>query len=379
MHDEIGGPGGEHWWLYKPAWIPGGSFYTASSLAMDPSPPPEGECLRHQVFLAGRSGIWRSTDGGDDWYPAIRGLGVSIVRGVAFDPDEAGRMFTAMVDWVQIYSKDDGDHVTQKRPGGGAAAFDVEVNAGSVPPRVFVASGSPTANTGGEVYSTPTTMTGGWTDEGLSTVAHGARPLAIASRQVGTTRVLLVATEGQGIWRKSGSAWTQVSTSAMKGSQWTHAASMVWPPGPYVYLFDHTTGIWRSADSGKTWTRIWTRRSGSPLTGFIAVDPLVPDRLYVSVGNQGLFRLDNADTGTGLDRHARAGGDRRVHEARRHRGRPVGHPVRDDGRAGRSGRAVPLHRSRRHVHAGQTTPSGRPRPGSSTTSRSPRTASSTRP
>jgi hypothetical protein len=76
---------------------------------------------------------------------------------------------------------------------------------------------------------------------------------------------------------------------------------MVWPPGPYVYLFDHTSGIWRSANSGKTWTRIWTRRSGSALTGFIAVDPRVPDRLYVSVGNQGLFRLDNADTGTGLE------------------------------------------------------------------------------
>ena len=143
LHDEIGGAGGEHWWLYKPAWIPGGSFYTASSLAIDPSPPPDGECVRHKVFLAGRSGIWRSTDGGADWYPAIRDLGVSIVRGVAFDPTQPGRTFTAMVDWVQINSSDYGDHVTQKRPGGGAAAFDVEVNAGSVPPREFVATGSP--------------------------------------------------------------------------------------------------------------------------------------------------------------------------------------------------------------------------------------------
>jgi hypothetical protein len=298
LHDEIGGPGGEHWWLYKPAWIPGGSFYTASALAVDPSPPPEGECLRHRVFLAGRSGIWRSTDGGTEWYPAIRGLGVTIVRGVAFDQTQPGHLFTAMVDWVQVFSKDGGDHVTQKRPGGGAAAFDVDVNAGSAPPRVYVASGSPTANSGGEVYSTTNTMTAGWTDEGLSSVAHGARPLAIATRQVGTARVLLVATEGQGIWRKSGSVWTQVSTSAMQGSQWTHAASFVWPPGPYVYLFDHTAGIWRSANSGKTWTRIWTLRSGSPMTGFIAVDPHVPDRLYVSVDDQGLYRLDNADTGS---------------------------------------------------------------------------------
>jgi hypothetical protein len=299
MHDEIGGPGGEHWWLYKSAFLPGGGFYTASALAVDPSPPPEGECLRHKVFLAGRSGIWRSTDGGSQWYPTIRGLGVSIARAVAFDPTQSGRLYTAMVDWVQVHSPDYGDHVTQKRPGGGAAAFDVEVNAGSTPPRVFVASGGPTGNTGGEVWSAPSSMAGGWTDEGLSNVAHGARPLAIAVRQVGTARVLLVATEGQGVWRKSGGTWTKVSSSAMQGTQTTHAASIVWPPGPFVYLFDHTTGIWRSANNGSTWSRIWTRQSGSQLTGFLAYDPQVPDRLYVSVGNQGLFRIDNADTGSG--------------------------------------------------------------------------------
>jgi hypothetical protein len=86
----------------------------------------------------------------------------------------------------------------------------------------------------------------------------------------------------------------------MSGNEFTHAASMVWPPGPFVYLFDHQTGVWRSGDNGKTWRRIWTRKSGSTLTGFLASDPTVPDRLYVSVGNQGLFRIDNADTGSGL-------------------------------------------------------------------------------
>jgi len=131
-------------------------------------------------------------------------------------------------------------------------------------------------------------------------VAHGARPLAIGVRQVGTQRVLIVATEGDGIWRKSGGVWTQVNTAAMQGFQGTHAASLVWPTGPFVYLFDHDTGIWRSANNGKTWSRIWTRRSGSQLTGFLAVDPQVPDRLYVSVGNQAVFRIDNADTGSGL-------------------------------------------------------------------------------
>jgi hypothetical protein len=84
----------------------------------------------------------------------------------------------------------------------------------------------------------------------------------------------------------------------MQGFQGTNSASMVWPPGPNVYLFDHSTGVWRSSDNGRTWRRIWSRRSAAQHTGFLAADPTVPDRLYVSVADQGLFRLDHADTGS---------------------------------------------------------------------------------
>ncbi len=165
---------------------------------------------------------------------------------------------------------------------------------------MFVATGSPAGSGDGEVYSSATTMTGGWTDEGLSTVAQGARPLAIAVGRVGTEHVLLVATEGDGIWRKAGDVWTKVSASAMQDPQVTNAASFVWPPGPFVYLFDHRTGIWRSSDSGSTWSLIWRRPSGYLMTGFLAADPRVPDRLYVSVGHEGVFRIDHARTGSGL-------------------------------------------------------------------------------
>jgi len=296
MHDEIAGPGGPHWWLYRPSLIPGGSNYAPASIALDPAAPPAGACLRRRVLLAGRSGIWRATDGGTDWYPVVDGLGVSIVRGVAFDPAVPQRVYAAMADWVHITSTDGGETVTQRRPAGGTTAFDVEVLAGPAP-RLFLGTGSPEGNVGGEVFSAAATMSGGWTDEGLSTVAHGVRPLAIGVRQIGTQRVLIVATEGDGIWRKTGNVWTHVDTASMQGFQGTHAASLIWPPGPFVYLFDHDSGIWRSGDNGATWSHVWTRRSGSQLTGFLAYDPRVPDRLYVSVGNQALFRIDHADTG----------------------------------------------------------------------------------
>ena len=298
MQNEIGGSGGPPWWLYRPSLVPGGPFYTAASIAVEPS-GPTNECLRGRVSVAGRSGIWRATDGGTEWYPTVGGLGVSIVRGVAFDPSEPGLLSAAMADWVYVQSKDGGASVTQRRPPGGIAAFDVEIDTTSSPHRVFVASGSPAGNTGGEVYSRASTLVGGWVDEGLSGVAGGARPLSIQVRRIGTQRILLVATEGDGIWRKAGSVWTRVSTAAMQGFQGTRAASLVWPPGPFVYLFDHASGVWRSANHGKTWSQIWARRSGSQLTGFLAFDPQVPDRLYVSLADQGVFRIDDADTGSG--------------------------------------------------------------------------------
>jgi hypothetical protein len=308
IHDEIGGPGGDHWWMFAQAsFLPGGSSFTASMVVVDPVDPPGGPCIQHGVFVAGRSGIWRATDGGVDWYPMMTGLGVSIVRAVAFDPAAPNRLFAGMADWVHLYSTDGGTHVVQKRPRGGNTAFDVEFNPGLVPGRVYVASGSPSANVGGEVFSNPNPATSGWTSEGLAAVAHGARPLAIAVRQVSGVRVLVVATEGNGIWRKQGSTWTHVSTAAMAGFEGTRAASMVWTAGGSstclngngcIYLYDHRSGVWRSNDMGKTWTRIWVQKSSGMHTGFVAVDPSSPTTLWVSVGGVGVFRLSGANVGT---------------------------------------------------------------------------------
>jgi photosystem II stability/assembly factor-like uncharacterized protein len=84
----------------------------------------------------------------------------------------------------------------------------------------------------------------------------------------------------------------------MAGFEGTRAASMVWPPGPSIYLYDHRSGVWRSNDSGKTWTRIWSQRTNGMHTGFVATDPSLPNTLWVSVGGVGVFKLSGANVGT---------------------------------------------------------------------------------
>jgi len=67
-----------------------------------------------------------------------------------------------------------------------------------------------------------------------------------------------------------------------------------------VYFYDPGTGLWRSADAGQTWTRIWDLSSDSARggAGYLAADPRSSSRLYVSIEGSGVYRLENAASRT---------------------------------------------------------------------------------
>jgi hypothetical protein len=300
VHPTIGGPGGETWWLAKqPRMLVGGSFYAAAQLVIGPGPAGGTGCLEDRVLVAGRAGVWSSANTGIDWYPMMRGLGVTISRDVAADPSLVGRTYVATADWVFHHSSDGLATVVQKKPPGGTTAADIAIDPSTSPGRVYVATGNPSGNTGGEVFSSANPATSGWTDEGLSSVAGGRRPLTMVVRKSGTSRILIVAVDNGGIWRKVGTTWTKVNATAMGTSQPSRGASIVWPANSTtVYLFDHESGVWRSNDSGRTWTKIWALTSSYPMTGYLAVDPASPGRLFVSVGGFGVYRIEGATTGS---------------------------------------------------------------------------------
>lgn len=110
--------------------------------------------------------------------------------------------------------------------------------------------------------------------------------------------IILAAVDGAGVWRKAAGAWAKASSEAMAAEQSTLQASFAWASGsPLVYLYDKETGVWRSKDHGRTWMRIWEKPSPERYTGFVAVEPTRPERLYVS-SRDGVYRLENAHTGT---------------------------------------------------------------------------------
>jgi hypothetical protein len=296
VHPTIGGPGGQTWWLGGGGrFAPGSAGYVASSIVTGTGPLGGANCLDPDVSVAGRSGIWASQDEAHDWYPMMRGLGVSIARDVSGDPSVAGRTYVAAADWVFLYSTDSLTTVTQKKAPGVVRGTDIAIDPSTS--RVYIGAGKPSTN--GEVFSSANPVSSGWTDEGLSGVAGGRVPLAVAAQTASGQRILLAAVEGNGIWRKAGATWTKVNAVAMASWQPSRGSSFAWAPGATnVYLFDHESGVWRSNDRGKTWTRIWNIRSSVAGTGYLAVDPASPGRLYVSTTGTGVWRIDGATSGS---------------------------------------------------------------------------------
>jgi hypothetical protein len=296
VHRTIGGPSGPVWWLGGNGTnIPGGGGYVASSILTGTGTPSGNDCLDPDVWVVGRAGVWASQNTARDWYPMMRGLGVSIARDVAGDPAVSGKTYIATADWVFHYSNDSLATVTQKKAPGVVRGTDIAID--PVTTRVYIGAGKPSTN--GEVFSSANPATSGWTDENLSSVAGGRVPLAVAAQTNGSQRILLAAVEGSGIWRKVGGTWTRVNAVAMATWQPSRGASFAWAPGSTtVYLFDHESGVWRSGDRGRTWVKIWNVRSSVAGTGYVAVDPASAGRLFVSVAGTGLWRIDGATAGS---------------------------------------------------------------------------------
>jgi hypothetical protein len=98
IHANEGGPGGPRWWLANHSgFMLGGSLYTASQIAVEPSATGQA-CKHERVLVAGRSGVWGSADAGANWYPMVRGMAVTIVHDTKLSPLNAAYMVAATAD-----------------------------------------------------------------------------------------------------------------------------------------------------------------------------------------------------------------------------------------------------------------------------------------
>ena len=85
----------------------------------------------------------------------VRGLGVTVIRGIAADPNVPGRVYVAPADWGFASSTDGGVSMIRNSPNAQVFdAFGVALDPTTPPSTVYLATGQFSSNTG-EIWSNP--------------------------------------------------------------------------------------------------------------------------------------------------------------------------------------------------------------------------------
>jgi hypothetical protein len=296
VKNTLNGSAGSPWWLIHPDYANQTSYqlgqngYDAAQIAVDPT-------NTQRVLVAGRSGVWRSDDGGGTWYPAVEGLATTIDRQVAIDPDSTSQLAVPDVDWVVLHSSSRFLDIPRRKPPVETSAYALAFHASTL----YVGVGKrDDPLTGGGVWSNSSPYDdGAWTDEsGGSPSLPGNRIFGVAAGTNATgSRVLLAvaantSAPSDGLYRKVGTGgWQALDLSAPVGlSVKNEHVDFFWPRNSdgtasnRIFFYDPPTGLWRSTDYGATFSQAWNvtandHRHTGTLAGFRSG---TTDTLYVS-------------------------------------------------------------------------------------------------
>jgi hypothetical protein len=305
------------WWIgvARPAFMLGAGTFTSSDVAVAPG-------ATSTIYTAGRSGVWKSSDGGATWAPAVRSMSVTINRQLLNDPTSANNVDIGNVDFDYITSMDRMQTVTQQEisdtaTAGYALARDPVSNA------LIVGVGARDTDTDGEVrWKNPST--GIWTPIALPPGVT-QRPIGLlAIKDVSGARSVLAAVDEQGMYQSKFNTSTgcyddfaKLTTPSMLQDASLKRASFIQGAAGSnnVYLYDKTQGVFRGAWTygGGNWSWTWTRilnypSMGSPSSpaagdgsGYVAPHPTNPDILYVTSGGDAthspkVYKITNATT-----------------------------------------------------------------------------------
>lgn len=335
---------GPQWWLTRPtAGVPGGPPNTSapeyrlggpqddtSQVIIDPA-------VRSRIYLAGRNGVYRSTDSGMTWYPAVRQLSGTIDRQVLVHPSLPGKVASADTDWSVLTSTDRfttgtaGDAVMTV-PGNPKSSFALTFGPGPGfdlyhgigdrdPPGDGSGNGEVVRNE--DPYQTSATATDdAWVTLGQPD-ANGQPVIGLAVGDLGVNRHRVIAVvEGEIQSSRSGLYTRDVAADGPPGGVWTprsfppiggmitqlgagtttRKVSIAWKRNCVgescrVVLYDPTVGLFTSGTSGKTWTRLESAPADAVVgTGYVALDPRPGSNIaYVTTPGGMAYRFDTEE------------------------------------------------------------------------------------
>lgn len=300
---------GERWVLADavPELLPGGKDAIVSQLVARPD--AGSDPAKALVLMAGRGGMWRSTDGGATWAPAVNGLSDASSQGMVVDPQDPTRIYQGAGHFGLQFTDDAFATVRVDVLGNGTplreeehpaalwTAFDVT----TTPSTVIIGGGDTDIPTIGGVYLNTDPFTSDhWEDLGYTAEVPRKQPtsLAVGHDAQGVRVIVAAAHPKGGLVRKVGDGpWTQVADPVILTTASPARSDMLWVPDTQtLFFYDLAQGIFRSDDGGLSWSSLWAHPSKAAGTGAIAVGPAGAATLFVAA-EDGLFRVDGADAG----------------------------------------------------------------------------------
>jgi hypothetical protein len=302
-----------------------GNTYTPEGVYFDPLDSSK-------LYVCGSGGVYMTNRTTLRSHPMMVGLGVLLNRGVKVDPNNPLRVVVGSSDHSNFTSINanvqnaDGTYGTWQSNGGDTGNLLSNAgdgrkpwfDTGRTPSAVFLPWGDGQTDNPGlcEVFyhRNPSDLTVDWVDLGLqSVVGTTGRARGGCARRVGANMLVLVGVSSKGVYARtftspdanppSGGSWVLGSGTPLSGmgSSDDEPADMEFINDTTAFIYDRNSGLWRTVNSGANWSNIWAATAGTGNEGFMTPEIPGSTTLWVTIatgGNQGLWKITNADNGT---------------------------------------------------------------------------------
>jgi photosystem II stability/assembly factor-like uncharacterized protein len=250
----------------------------------------------HIVYAGGLDlGVWKSTDGGDNWAPCTSGMGAADITTIAVAPSDTEVVYAAdgrgNVGGGRgpVYRTTNGgglwvDVTPDVSPYRGLDVYDIAVDAASPDTVLLCCMGQNQDYRG--IYRTTdggTSWTQPYNSQSVYSIAisHTAPAVAYAGLSSG----IMKSTDG-------GQNWTTLQSAPSGG---TYSLAVHPNDDEMVYALVSGSGVWRSTNGGASWSQC---AAGMLLTSVeharVCIDNANPDTLYAGEWHAGLYGTTDA-------------------------------------------------------------------------------------
>ena len=254
-----------------------------TALAVDPQNPGN-------LYAAGVSGIFKSSNGGVSWARASTGITDPTVAAIAVDPVTPTTLYAGTLQGGHVVKSTDGGGTWAPLPTGPTLVVALAIPA-QAPATIYASqqqSGIRKSTDGGTT----------WTSVGVATLP-GFPTVKTLVVDPANPNTLYAGEQSRGVYKSvdGGVTWAASNTGFTTGSVIQVMKLAIDPQNPAtLYAAANTSsgaGLYKSVNGGANWTQVFADNSGIIGVQAVLVDPQNPANVYIGTFGQGAMKSTN--------------------------------------------------------------------------------------